>query len=139
MVVDYHPSRMHNSVVSAKLPPSGLNPARVALVIVDYRIAFLTVECLRLPASERAKDATFNVIVADGHSADGEQLEREITDNGWQAWATGIIAELNGGFAYGDNLGIEAALAWELQPEYFLLLNPDTEVRSGAVRELVAF
>jgi GT2 family glycosyltransferase len=45
----------------------------------------------------------------------------------------------NGGFAAGNNAAISAVLADPDSPPYILLLNPDTLVRPGAIRELLAF
>ena len=47
-------------------------------------------------------------------------------------------APRNGGFGYGNNLGIEQAYATGA-PSYFYLLNPDAQVRSGAVAVLARF
>jgi hypothetical protein len=45
---------------------------------------------------------------------------------------------MNGGFAYGNNLGIRSA--YELgRPNYIHLLNPDTQVRPGAIAKLAEF
>jgi GT2 family glycosyltransferase len=49
-----------------------------------------------------------------------------------------IEAPVNGGFAYGNNLGVQHAYA-EKRPDYVYVLNPDTEVRFGAIGSLVRF
>jgi GT2 family glycosyltransferase len=49
-----------------------------------------------------------------------------------------VLAPTNGGFAYGNNLGIRSA--YELsRPNYVYLLNPDTQVRRGAIAKLADF
>jgi GT2 family glycosyltransferase len=48
------------------------------------------------------------------------------------------LAPKNGGFAYGNNLGIERAYALGT-PSYVYLLNPDAQVRPGAIGALVRF
>jgi GT2 family glycosyltransferase len=45
----------------------------------------------------------------------------------------------NGGFAFGNNAGIRAALASPDHVDYVMLLNPDTIVRKGAIKTLVGF
>jgi hypothetical protein len=45
----------------------------------------------------------------------------------------------NGGFSYGVNAGVQPAMTGPGAPDAFLLLNPDTYVRPGAVAELAAF
>ena len=48
------------------------------------------------------------------------------------------FAPKNGGFAYGNNFGIRAAFE-QSPPHYIYLLNPDTQVRPGAIAALAAF
>jgi GT2 family glycosyltransferase len=47
-------------------------------------------------------------------------------------------APFNGGFAYGNNLGMQLAYA-EGSPSYFYLLNPDAQVKPGAIASLKRF
>ena len=63
---------------------------------------------------------------------------RQLRSNHWSSWVTLITAPINGGFAYGNNLGIEAAYA-DGTPSYLYLLNPDAQVRSSAIGSLVRF
>lgn len=111
----------------------------VAIVIVSFRSAALTIECLRSVQNERAAPGpSIRAIVVDNASGDLPAIARAIEENGWSSWATAILAPTNGGFAYGNNLGVRLAL--ERQPaDYFLLLNPDTQVRPGAIAALAAF
>jgi len=48
------------------------------------------------------------------------------------------VTARNGGFAYGNNRGIELAYA-RGAPDYFYLLNPDAQIRPGAIRVLSEF
>jgi N-acetylglucosaminyl-diphospho-decaprenol L-rhamnosyltransferase len=112
---------------------------RVAIVIVNYRTAALTIACLKSLADERGTDRSFKVIVVDGCSGEGEVLSKAVVEHGWGEWVTVMVADRNGGFSFGNNCGIRAALEWPSPPAYFLLLNPDTEVRPGAVGVLVRF
>jgi len=114
----------------------------VAVVIVNYRTPDLTVDCLRSLAPEvAATPGGAAVLVTDNASGDGsaERIAAAIRDNGWADWASLIPLPRNGGFAYGNNAAIREALCWPQPPRYVLLLNPDTLVRPGAVRELAAF
>ena len=112
---------------------------QVAVVIVTYKSAQFTIACLQSLVAERSNPLLqIKVIVVDNASGDLAQISRVVDDRGWSSWVTLVESPKNGGFAYGNNLGIEYACAAGA-PSYFLLLNPDTEVRPGAVTALVKF
>lgn len=110
----------------------------VLVVIVNYRTAPFVVRNLDSLAPEVAHGA--RVVVVDNCSEDGsaETIEAAIASNGW-SWASVMRAPVNGGFAYGNNRAVAAALAAPPAPAAFWLLNPDVEVRPGALRELRTF
>lgn len=112
----------------------------VAVVIVSYRSAGLTIECLRSLQRERGDAAglLIRVIVIDNASGDLAPIEEAVQVNDWSSWVNVIAAPRNGGFAYGNNLGVQRAYAAGV-PDYVYLLNPDTQVRVGAVGALVRF
>jgi GT2 family glycosyltransferase len=116
---------------------------KLLVVIVNYRTAGLTVDCLRSLAPEIARvSGTTKVVVTDNLSGDDSvsRIQRAIDDNGWSAWATMMPLPRNGGFAYGNNEGIRPFLASQTdKPDYVLLLNPDTVIHPGAVTELLKF
>ena len=68
-----------------------------------------------------------------------EVLAAAIVENGWGSWAELTVAPRNGGFAAGNNVAIAPALASDSPPDLVWLLNPDTIVRPGALRELIEF
>jgi len=111
----------------------------VAVVIVSYRSARLAIESLRSLEAERATGAlALRAVIVDNASGDHPQISRAVEQNGWGSWATPVLAPRNGGFAYGNNLGIRHALAGG-PADYLYLLNPDTRVRPGAIGTLVRF
>ena len=112
----------------------------VAVVIVTYRTAELTIACLRSVQEERqaSKAITVRAVVVDNASGDAAVIRSALEAEGWQSWVTLIEAPVNGGFAYGNNLGAQHAYA-EKSPDYVYVLNPDTEVRPGAIGSLVRF
>jgi N-acetylglucosaminyl-diphospho-decaprenol L-rhamnosyltransferase len=115
--------------------------ATVLVVIVNYRTAALVVRCLQSLASQLEGRADARVVVVDNRSGDSGAalIAQAIAASGWSAWAGVHEAPLNGGFAYGNNVAVRAALAQAHPPEFVWLLNPDTEARVGALDALLAF
>ena len=111
----------------------------VWVVSVSYRSARLMIECLRSLEKERSTPGVnLRAVIVDNASGDFPILSQAVAENGWHAWITLIVAPRNGGFAYGNNLGIQLALE-SGAADYLLLLNPDTQVRPGAIGSLLAF
>jgi len=126
-------------------PQSMVNQAAevcsVLVVIVNYRTPKLTINCLRSLASEIPALLNTQVAVVDNASGDDSvtAIEQAIVTEGWSQWATLLPSNHNGGFSYGNNFAIRPALASENPPDYVWLLNPDTEVRPGALQALLEF
>lgn len=120
---------------------AGGSPARVQVVIVNYRTGGHVVACLRSLAPEVSAAGAVDVVVVDNCSGDDsvDVIDRAIDTQGWRQWARVVRAPLNGGFAYGNNLAVRPALAQPDPPTYFWILNPDTEVRPGALVRLLEF
>lgn len=101
----------------------------LSIVIVNWNTRELLVRCLQ-SVYDTVSGLDFEVLVVDNASADGssEAVQRQfpavrLTQN-----------TANAGFARACNQGIRESVAG-----YVLLLNPDTEVMSGAVQTLVQF
>jgi N-acetylglucosaminyl-diphospho-decaprenol L-rhamnosyltransferase len=111
------------------------------VVIVNWRTADLTVECLRTLAPEVAAAPGTRVVVTDNASGDASvtTIRAAIDANGWGNWAQVLPLERNGGFAYGNNGAIKPALESSAPPRYVWMLNPDTLVKPGAVGKALAF
>jgi len=111
----------------------------VTVIIVTYRTAALTIACLNSLVAERATPGiSLRAVVVDNASGDAPSIGAAIDRQGWGSWVKLVEAPRNGGFAYGNNLGVAHACA-ERPPDYFHMLNPDTVVRPGAIRFLVEF
>jgi hypothetical protein len=84
----------------------------VAAVIVT-RTAELTIACLRSLQEERqaSKEITVRAVVVDNASGDAAVIRPALEAEGWQSSVTLIEAPVNGGFAYGNNLGVQHACA----------------------------
>ena len=113
---------------------------KLLLIIVNYRTSQLVIDCLASLESEVAVISGARVVIVDNASGDGsaEKIEAAILSEHWGEWASVLRAERNGGFAYGNNLAIRPAMASDDPPEFVHLLNPDTIVRPGAIRSLLA-
>ncbi len=109
------------------------------IVVVSYKSATLTVDCLRSVAAER-EDTSLRIrcVVIDNASGDAPTVAEAIAANGWQDWARVVVAPRNGGFAYGNNLGLKE-LERDGRVDFVHLLNPDTVLREGAVDALIGF
>jgi N-acetylglucosaminyl-diphospho-decaprenol L-rhamnosyltransferase len=111
----------------------------IAVVIVTYKSAQLTIDALRSVDAERsASRLRVRAVVVDNASGDLPDIARATQQNDWSSWLTLVNAPRNGGFAYGNNLGIAQAYAAGI-PDYIYLLNPDTQVRPGGIAALVRF
>ncbi len=112
----------------------------VGIVILNYRTADLTIECLRSLVSEIQKIPA-RVLVPDNASGDGsvQKITAAIASEGWKSWASVLPLGRNGGYAFGNNAGIRSFLESPDPPELILLLNPDTTIRPGAVQALAEF
>jgi N-acetylglucosaminyl-diphospho-decaprenol L-rhamnosyltransferase len=123
--------------------PKPSRPIRVMVIIVSYKTAELVKAALLSLLNERgllqSKEIELVCCVVDNASGDTKQLRPFLTEPEWQEWVHLIEAEKNGGFAYGNNVGFRYAFEASKEPDYFLLLNPDAEVRPNAVHVLVDF
>jgi N-acetylglucosaminyl-diphospho-decaprenol L-rhamnosyltransferase len=113
---------------------------KLLIVIVNYKTADLTIDCLQSVASEISTVPGTRVVVTDNLSGDGsaEKIQAAIDKHGWD-WASLMPLPKNGGFAYGNNAAIAPALKADDPPRYVYLLNPDTIVLPDALSTLVKF
>jgi N-acetylglucosaminyl-diphospho-decaprenol L-rhamnosyltransferase len=120
-----HSGEHHASVPHAGVPHAGVPDA--AVVVVNYRSAELVERCLRSVAAGSG-GLDLEVVVVDNDSRDGsvERLRSALP-------AAAVVAmSENGGFATGVNAGFRHSRA-----PLVILLNPDTEVRAGALGALI--
>jgi GT2 family glycosyltransferase len=111
----------------------------VGIVVVSYKSAALTVDCLASVAAERAAaPSNIRCVVIDNASGDEPVVAAAIAANGWGDWARVVVAPRNGGFAYGNNLGLKE-LERDGRVDFVHLLNPDTVLRPGAIAALTGF
>jgi hypothetical protein len=114
---------------------------RLLVVIVNYRTPHLAIAALQSLVDEVQTVPGTSVTVVDNNSADGsvDMIRAAIDANDWGSWASLLPSSINGGFAFGNNFAIRPALQSANPPSYVLLLNPDTQVRPGALKALIDF
>ncbi len=106
----------------------------LAIVIINYRTPQLTIDCLHSTIPNLNNSTEANIVVVDNDSQDDsvELIQKAIDDHNWSEWVSLIASPINGGFSYGNNVGIKA-----IEAENYLLLNSDTIVREGAIKLLL--
>ena len=114
---------------------------KIWITIVNYRTAKLAIDCLRSIAEQIAETSNLRAIVIDNASGDRsvEELTAFVEGEGWQTWVSVVSLDRNGGFAFGNNVGIVKSLRSPENVDYIMLLNPDTLVQDGAIRALLEF
>jgi GT2 family glycosyltransferase len=114
---------------------------KLLVVITNYRVAHLTIDCLRSIADEIGPLPGMQVAVCENGTGDdsAERIKKAIAENGWGWWCTFTALSTNLGFTGGNNSLIRPALHSVDPPEYILLLNADTVVRPNAFKALVDF
>jgi GT2 family glycosyltransferase len=102
---------------------------RLAVVILNYRTAEMTIECLRTLVGEIALHPDRCAVVVDQSSGDGsaDEIAEAIEKNGWSEWVTLIRSPDNLGFAGGNNLGMRS-----VEAKNYLLFNSDARTTPGA-------
>lgn len=99
-----------------------------AIVIVNYRTVGLVETCLASVEATR-DELRLETVIVDNASGDGSVERLRATAPN----ATVIAMSENGGFAAGVNAGFRHSRA-----DLVIVLNPDTELRAGALPALVA-
>src|SRR5206468_4158577 len=114
---------------------------KLFVVVLCYRVADLTIECLRSLSGEIGRVPGTKVGLLENGTGDdsASRLREAIADNGWGSWVDLTVVYPNRGFTGGNNLVIRPVLASADPPDYVLLLNSDTIVEEHALDSLVAF
>lgn len=100
----------------------------VSIIIVNYNTPELTENCINSIISQ-TQGICYEIIIIDNASTDNSNLilsaDRRINF---------IQSPKNGGFGYGNNLGMKIA-----KGNYFMLLNSDTLLQNNAILEFYKF
>lgn len=111
----------------------------LGIVILNWNTSALLKRCLETVYASTG-DFSYHVVVVENNSSDdsAEMVRRDFPQ------AELIVSEVNGGYSYGNNLGLRA-LGYKDPgrapdaPRYALLLNPDTEVLPTSLYDMVHF
>jgi GT2 family glycosyltransferase len=106
-----------------------MDPMNLSIIIVNWNTKDLLHQCLA-SIYAHSPELPFEIIVVDNASSDGSA--GMVQDHFPETRL--LINKENVGFARANNQGIQIS-----QGRYVLLLNPDTEVRSGALQQLIDF
>jgi N-acetylglucosaminyl-diphospho-decaprenol L-rhamnosyltransferase len=107
---------------------------KLCVIILNYRRASLTIDCLKALAVEMEGHADRCAVCIDNASDDGsaDAIEAASIDQKWGGWLRLIRSPVNTGFAGGNNIGFNAVRA-----ENYLLLNSDARVTPGSLTLLL--
>jgi N-acetylglucosaminyl-diphospho-decaprenol L-rhamnosyltransferase len=112
---------------------------KLLVVIVNYRVTQLTIDCLHSVAGEIGPDVKV-AVCENGTGGDAPaRIQQAIDDNGWGSWCSLTAITPNLGFTGGNNVILRPAMEQPDSPDYFLLLNADTIVRPGAFKAMMDF
>ena len=110
----------------------------VTILTVNYKTADLVCQLIESISSTRS--ATTTMVVVDNDSGDQSyEIIRDYVSEKTYDWVHVIDGERNGGYAYGNNVGIEYIKSTLGTPNYLWFLNPDTQLKEYACSELISF
>ena len=102
----------------------------LSIIILNYHNKNLTKELLKNIVEELNLPYQYEIIVVDNASYDGikDIVEQKFPDVKF------IQSKKNGGFAYGNNLGIKAA-----KGKYIMIMNPDLAILSDGIQKMYQY
>ena len=100
----------------------------ISIIIVNYNTPDLTENCINSIVSQ-TKDINYEIIVVDNASTDNSKTILSADKR-----IKFISSPRNGGFGYGNNLGMKVA-----KGKFFMLLNSDTLLKNNALLAFYKF
>ena len=103
-----------------------ISDQKILVVQVHYSTPNLLINSLQSLEVERLDFPQLQVIVVDNCSPDNsaDEIESQIIKRNWGEWVSLIRSELNGGYAYGNNLAVKRCIARDPNTQLLWLLNP---------------
>lgn len=111
------------------MTPAASAAPRLSIVVVNYRTAPITCDCLAA-VKRHVAPGTYQLIVVDNASGDDSVTRIRAAHPDIEL----IGAERNGGFGAGNNIGVAAAVA-----PHLILLNSDAILKSDTPNRMVDF
>jgi GT2 family glycosyltransferase len=105
-----------------------ISTAKIAIVTINYNGMDDTVRLLKSIDAAREKVAV--VVVDNCSKIRPNRLKEEFTK------IELVLSQFNGGFGYGNNLGVKHIIKNPNNIEYIFILNNDTEISDGCLSEL---
>lgn len=111
-----------------------MNKKRLSIIIVNYKTPQLTIDCINT-LKDQLDHQRDHIVIVDNNSGgdDVTILSQWIENSNSSDYITLIPAPENGGFSYGNNIGIKA-----VEAEYYLLANADTLFRPNSIESLIS-
>lgn len=112
----------------------------VAIIIVNYNAGNLLASNLKKILESVGDDLLLHIFIVDNLSTDNsvDVLNDMIISLNASDRISLIISDINGGFAYGNNIGIKTALCSNFKADFFYFLNPDAVPQVYAINKLVS-
>ena len=109
----------------------------LAIVIVNYNMGTLILRCLD-SLLFLLRDKKVKIVIVDNCSTDDSRaiIDAFILKTQFEERISLFSSPLNGGFAYGNNRGVEFILKDHPDTEFFWFLNPDTYFKSGDIEKI---
>lgn len=106
---------------------------KLCIVLLNYKTPDMLIDCLE-SLLEEARTLSAKVVVVDNRSEDDSlpRISDWITRRAAADVVELVASDYNGGFSFGNNLGIS-----HIDADLYLLLNSDTIIRKDAIATLV--
>jgi hypothetical protein len=113
---------------------------RILGVIVNYRTPGLALDAARALSRQLDAYPGSGIVLVENDSPDDSAtiLRQGLAAAPWAASVRLVPSGRNGGFGFGNNVGIRLGLGQDPPPDLFYFLNPDAVPDPGVVDELVA-
>ena len=114
------------------------NRLAVTAIVVNYRTPKLVQQSVDSLFSGNHSGYDISVVLVDGYSNDGShgELSKFCSSHPSKA-VTFLPLKENGGFGWANNQALLSIMGSDKQPDFFYILNPDTDLAPGALANLM--